>query len=166
MSRCVCALPCAAFPAGLSLCILHGQGVWAVQANFCTGSDLSTCNYPFPEASAAAAAGPAATAATRGRVFDPNNPPYKINNGNSRRALAVKTLDPDAYHPTGELEYDVHNLYGLAETVSTYKAVTELRPDVRPFILSRSTFVGSGRYGGNPVTARERERETESKRVI
>ena len=81
-------------------------------------------------------------------TFDPNYPPYKINNMGGRRDLDVKTTDADAYHYNGVLEYDAHNLYGIAETISTYKAVTELRPTLRPFILSRSTFVGNGRYGG------------------
>ena len=44
--------------------------------------------------------------------FDPNNPPYKINNQGQNNALNVKTLDMDAIHYGPLREYDVHNLYG------------------------------------------------------
>ena len=62
----------------------------------------------------------------------------------------MKTTDADAYHYDGTLEYDAHIVYGLAETVATFAALRDLRPTTRPFILSRSTFIGNGRYGGAP----------------
>ena len=40
------------------------------------------------------------------------NPPYAINNKGSKAPLNIKTLDPDAIHYGGVLEYDAHNLYG------------------------------------------------------
>ena len=44
--------------------------------------------------------------------FDPNNPPYSIQNQGSTTPLNVKTLDMDAVHHGGVLEYDAHNLFG------------------------------------------------------
>ena len=41
-----------------------------------------------------------------------NNPPYAINNQGSHKPLMKRTLQPDAVHYGGLLEYDVHNLYG------------------------------------------------------
>lgn len=42
---------------------------------------------------------------------------------------------------------DVHNLYGLLDMAYTYKALkTRMNKDL-PFILSRSTFPGAGKYG-------------------
>ena len=47
-----------------------------------------------------------------GLKFDPNNPPYHINNQGSSIGLNTKTLDMDAMHHGGVLEYNSHNLYG------------------------------------------------------
>lgn len=44
--------------------------------------------------------------------FDPNNPPYAINNQGNHIALNIKTLDMDAQHYGGVLEYNSHNLFG------------------------------------------------------
>lgn len=45
--------------------------------------------------------------------------------------------------------YDVHNIYGYAEAVLTYDALTAVRPNKRPFIISRSSFSGQGNYTGH-----------------
>ena len=47
-----------------------------------------------------------------GLKFDPNNPPYNINNEGSSTKLNVKTLDMDVMHYGGVLEYNSHNLFG------------------------------------------------------
>lgn len=39
----------------------------------------------------------------------------------------------------------MHNMFGLGESIATYDAVKAMQPDKRPFLLSRSTFLGSGR---------------------
>ena len=45
--------------------------------------------------------------------FDPNNPPYHINSQNTKTPLNAKTIDVDATHTGGVLEYNVHNLFGM-----------------------------------------------------
>jgi alpha-glucosidase len=41
---------------------------------------------------------------------------------------------------------EVHNIYGMLMTRSTYEGLLKLRPNERPFILSRASFAGGQRY--------------------
>ncbi|KAH7431428.1 hypothetical protein KP509_08G047500 [Ceratopteris richardii] len=74
-----------------------------------------------------------------------DDPPYKINSSNVERPLGNKTIAVSATHFGGILEYDAHNLYGFSEAISTNRALKHTLGK-RPFVLSRSTFVGSGAY--------------------
>ena len=63
--------------------------------------------------------------------------------------LSAGTIAANATHAGGQLELDVHNLWGLMEEKATYDALLELNPGKRPFIISRSTFASSGRWTGH-----------------
>ncbi|KAJ2884548.1 hypothetical protein IWW38_005417, partial [Coemansia aciculifera] len=80
------------------------------------------------------------------RPLDTSNtllvPPYAIHNHETE--LSVKTIETTARHANGVHEYHVHNLYGHMESMATRSFLLNYRPDKRPFILSRSTFSGSG----------------------
>ena len=41
---------------------------------------------------------------------------------------------------------EIHNVYGLLMTRSTYEGLRALLPDERPFVLTRATFAGGQRY--------------------
>lgn len=73
-------------------------------SNFCNGECSSVSN---PEA------------AVDRSEFNPNNPPYKIDNQGINNALNIKTLDMDAVHYGPLLEYNVHNLYGKCKAIIT-----------------------------------------------
>lgn len=47
-------------------------------------------------------------------------------------------------HPTDHRE--IHNVYGMLMSRSTYEGLAKLRPNARPFILSRASFAGGQRY--------------------
>lgn len=136
--------------------IVSVDGLWIDMnevASFCYGENLATCQYPVPfepkdGEKEEEATTEAALPKSGKRAFDPNNPPYKINNANDRSPLERKTMAMDAYHYGGYLEYDVHNIYGLAEGIMTTKGLEEVTGK-RAFVLSRSTFPGSGKNVGH-----------------
>ncbi|XP_071921051.1 alpha-glucosidase-like [Coffea arabica] len=74
-----------------------------------------------------------------------DNPPYKINNSGAHLPIASKTVPGTAVHFFNVTEYNVHNLYGFLESRATNQALVKLKGK-RPFVLSRSTFVGSGKF--------------------
>ncbi|XP_022734472.1 alpha-xylosidase 1-like [Durio zibethinus] len=74
-----------------------------------------------------------------------DDPPYNINASGLQVPLGFKTIASSAVHYNGVLEYDAHSLYGFSQSIATYKALLGLEGK-RPFILSRSTYVGSGKY--------------------
>ncbi|CAG8596714.1 11824_t:CDS:10, partial [Scutellospora calospora] len=70
-----------------------------------------------------------------------NEPPYRIDNGAARLPLDSLTLSMDARHANGFVEYDVHNLFGHMEAMTTWKVWNErFGKGKRPFIITRSTF--------------------------
>ncbi|CAJ0901783.1 4428_t:CDS:2, partial [Entrophospora sp. SA101] len=79
-----------------------------------------------------------------------NKPLYRINNGGSKLQLNTLTLPMNAIHVNGFTEYNVHNLFGHMEAITTHKVLAErINKGKRPFIISRSTFPGSGKYTGH-----------------
>lgn len=60
-------------------------------------------------------------------------------------SLGGKTVSMNSYHHGDILEYNAHSLFGFMESIATNNAVATITGE-RPFILSRSTFMGSGKY--------------------
>ncbi|PON95919.1 Glycoside hydrolase [Trema orientale] len=77
-----------------------------------------------------------------------DDPPYKINASGSQVPIGFKTIATSAVHYNGVLEYDAHSLYGFSQSIATHKGLQGLQGK-RPFILSRSTYVGSGKYAAH-----------------
>ncbi|KAH0450561.1 hypothetical protein IEQ34_021253 [Dendrobium chrysotoxum] len=77
-----------------------------------------------------------------------DDPPYKINASGIQAPLGFKTIAPSAVHYNGVMEYNAHSLYGFSQSIATNKALLKLEGK-RPFVLSRSSFVGSGAYAAH-----------------
>lgn len=89
-----------------------------------------------------------------------DDPPYRTKSAfafddgnllasNKKARLSQKTLCMIALHKKDGKEYyhyDVHNLYGHAQSIASYNAMLNAKPGLRPFVLTRSNFVGSGKY--------------------
>lgn len=75
------------------------------------------------------------------------HPPYAVSNSLVQLPLGTKAISVVAMHLDGELQYNTHNIYCLAQSMATYKAILSAKQGKkRPFILSRSTFTGAGAY--------------------
>nr|XP_034988351.1 sucrase-isomaltase, intestinal [Zootoca vivipara]XP_034988352.1 sucrase-isomaltase, intestinal [Zootoca vivipara] len=64
------------------------------------------------------------------------------------QVMYSKTLCMDAVQAAGK-HYDVHSLYGYFMTTATDNALQKVFPGQRSFLLSRSTFAGSGKITGH-----------------
>jgi alpha-glucosidase len=113
-------------------------------------SGAASQSSAYPSSTAASTSGSSTpTTSVNPTVENINYPPYAINHHQSPHDLAVHAVSPNATHHDGTVEYDIHNLNGYLETRATYNALLDLHPEVRPFIITRSTFPGSGAIAGH-----------------
>jgi alpha-glucosidase len=78
--------------------------------------------------------------------------PLGTTSDNKRAELHGRTLPLDTIHhietPDGPVatHAEIHNVYGMLMTRATREGLERLRPNERPFVLSRSGFAGIQRY--------------------
>ncbi|MFI9546087.1 glycoside hydrolase family 31 protein [Streptomyces sp. NPDC052016] len=76
---------------------------------------------------------------------------HDMNEPTSFTAFGESTLPRSARHSLegrGGDHREAHNVYGLCMAQAAHDGLRELLPDERPFVLSRSGWVGLQRYGG------------------
>jgi alpha-glucosidase len=74
------------------------------------------------------------------------NPAYEIQN--AAGSISNKTMDTNIQNYDGTYHYDTHNFWGSMMSIASRKSMVARRPSRRPFIITRSSFVGLGRYVG------------------
>ena len=65
-----------------------------------------------------------------------------------------KTMPDDVQHRIDEPGFaartashlEIHNVYGMQNTRGTYEGLLKLRPDLRPFVMTRASYAGGQRY--------------------
>jgi alpha-glucosidase len=68
--------------------------------------------------------------------------------------VANKTMPDDVQHRIDEPGFErrtanhleIHNVYGMENSRATYDGLRQLRPDQRPFVLTRASYAGGQRY--------------------
>ncbi|KRX02139.1 Glycoside hydrolase, superfamily [Pseudocohnilembus persalinus] len=73
--------------------------------------------------------------------------PYTIGGGRKYINLDYKSLPTNLIHYGNYTHKDVHNLYGLLDMYHTHSTLKNQLNQKIPFVLSRSTFAGAGKYG-------------------
>ncbi len=59
----------------------------------------------------------------------------------------VHRIDEPGFTSRTATHAEIHNIVGLENARATYEGLLKLRPDERPFVLTRATYAGGQRYG-------------------
>ena len=58
----------------------------------------------------------------------------------------VHRFDGNGFAPRTATHAEAHNVYGMENSRATYEGLLRLRPNVRPFVMTRATYAGGQRY--------------------
>jgi alpha-glucosidase len=58
----------------------------------------------------------------------------------------VHRIEGDGFAPRTAPHAEVHNVYGMENSRATYDGLLKLRPNVRPFVMTRATFAGGQKF--------------------
>ena len=58
----------------------------------------------------------------------------------------VHRIDADDFRPRPAPHAELHNVYGMENSRATFEGLQGLRPNLRPFVLTRATYAGGQRY--------------------
>jgi alpha-glucosidase len=75
------------------------------------------------------------------------NEPSVFNDIGTIPSDAVHRVASDDFQPRNALHAEVHNVFGMENTRATFDGVKALRPNERPFVMTRASYAGGQRYG-------------------
>jgi alpha-glucosidase len=78
---------------------------------------------------------------------DMNEPAVFDGPGKTMPLATVHRIEEPGFAPRTAKHSEIHNIVGLENQRATYEGLLKLRPDERPFVLTRATYAGQQRYG-------------------
>jgi alpha-glucosidase len=78
---------------------------------------------------------------------DMNEPAVFDGPGKTMPLDNIHRIDEPGFVTRNATHSEIHNIVGLENARATYEGLLKLRPDERPFVLTRATFAGGQRYG-------------------
>ncbi len=79
--------------------------------------------------------------------WDDMNEPSVFQSANLTMPLdAVHKIDSDDFAARNATHAEIHNVYGMENSRATFEGLRALRPDERPFVMTRATYAGGQRY--------------------
>ena len=78
---------------------------------------------------------------------DMNEPAVFDGPGKTMPLDNVHRIEEPGFATRTATHSEIHNIVGLENARATYEGLLKLRPDERPFVLTRATFAGGQRYG-------------------
>jgi alpha-glucosidase len=78
---------------------------------------------------------------------DMNEPSVFSGPGFTMPLDAVHRIDEPGFQSRTAPHAEIHNIFGMENERATYEGLLKLRPEERPFVLTRATFAGGQRYG-------------------
>jgi len=58
----------------------------------------------------------------------------------------VHRIDGDGFAPRTASHAEIHNVYGMENGRATFEGLAKLRPNLRPYVMTRATYAGGQRY--------------------
>lgn len=55
-------------------------------------------------------------------------------------------IDSDDFNARDAIHSEIHNVYGMQNTRGTFEGMQRLRPNVRPYVMTRASYAGGQRY--------------------
>lgn len=78
---------------------------------------------------------------------DMNEPAVFGTPGKTMPADVQSRIDEPGFRKRTATELEVHNIFGLENARATYEGELTLRPNERPFVMTRASYAGGQRYG-------------------
>ncbi len=78
---------------------------------------------------------------------DMNEPSVFSGPGMTMPLDTVHRIEEPGFATRTATHAEIHNIFGLENARATYEGLLKLRPEERPFVLTRATYAGGQRYG-------------------